>query len=117
MVFDYLNTVLHVPKVNIIHLKNEKASRCAILDAFDCHFVHNHRINKGDAIILYFAGHGGRQRAPESWVAEQNMVEVLCPHDVKLGNGIPDYTLAGLLRRLQYEKGDNIVRLHLVDEL
>jgi hypothetical protein len=113
----YLSTVLRVSKDNIKHLVNEKANRSAILEAFNTHLVRNHRINKGDAIIFYFAGHGGRQRAPENWVAEQNMVEVLCPYDVKLGDGIPDYTLAGLLRHLQYEKGDNVVRLNLIDEV
>jgi hypothetical protein len=42
-------------------------------------------------------------------------VEVICPYDVVFKGGIPDYTIAGLLRRLQHERGDNIVGYRMWD--
>jgi hypothetical protein len=47
-----------------------------------------------------------------------NTIDTICPHDERTldtnGNhisGIPDRTINGLLRRLAFTKGDNIVRL------
>jgi hypothetical protein len=94
----------------IKHLKDSEASREAILKAFEDHLINNDRVDKGAPIIFYFAGHGGRQKTNrEGWVSHQSKVEVICPYDVASEHGIPDYTLAALLRRLEYTRGDNIV--------
>jgi uncharacterized caspase-like protein len=96
----------------IKHLKNSEATRKAILDAFQDHLIDNPYIKVDDPVIFYFAGHGGRQKTNrEGWVAHQNKVELICPYDIASAHGIPDYTLAALLRRLEAKKGQNIVSL------
>jgi uncharacterized caspase-like protein len=94
----------------IKHLTNCEATREKVLSAFEDHLINNDRVEKGAPIIFYFAGHGGRQKTNrKGWVSHQSKVEVICPYDVKSEHGIPDYTLAALLRRLEYARGKNIV--------
>jgi hypothetical protein len=101
-----------VPENCIKQLTDANATRGAILKAFNEHLIQNARITVDDPIVFYFAGHGGRQETERpGWVCEQNKVEVICPYDVQTSHGIPDYTIAALLRRLQHEKGNNIVNL------
>ena len=67
----------------------------------------------------YFnTGHGSRAAAPKGWVADESKVETICPHDERTSDyygkdifGIPDRTIGGLLRKLSFIKGDNIVRV------
>jgi uncharacterized caspase-like protein len=106
---EYLSSVHGISARNVCHLTNSLATRQAILDAFFNHLLCNSSIMRGDAIIFYFAGHGGRQDVDGSWISEGNKVEVICPYDVQPEGGIPDFTIASLLRRLNYEKGDNVV--------
>jgi hypothetical protein len=67
--------------------------------------------------VIFYAGHGNRVAAPKGWIADNDRVETICPHDERtIGPdgkeifAIPDRTIGGLLRRLASIKGDNIVR-------
>ncbi|KAF7366607.1 Metacaspase-7 [Mycena sanguinolenta] len=107
---------LGVPKSNILFLKDEDATRDKILAAFNSHLLTNARIpDHGDAsMILYFAGHGTRVRAPGNLISQDEMVEGICPVDERTSPGgnyvhtIPDYVLIYLLRELSEKKGENI---------
>ncbi|KAF7366563.1 Metacaspase-7 [Mycena sanguinolenta] len=107
---------LGVPESNILFLKDEDATRDKILSAFKSHFLNNARIpDHGDAsMILFFAGHGTRVRAPGNLMSQDEMVEGICPVDERTSPGgqyvytIPDYVLVHLLRELCEKKGENI---------
>lgn len=106
---------LNVPNSHIRNLRDEKATRAAILQAF--HDLQNDcRIEKGDPILIFYAGHGGETEAPMSWEAGASKIQMLIPHDfgTKINDrnvyGIPDRTVAALLDSLSKKKGDNIVR-------
>lgn len=97
-------------------LTNEDATRDAILGAFSTHLIENTKIEQGDAIILFYAGHGSRVKAPVGWAATDGFIETLCPHDERMKDdegeeiyGIPDRTINLILRDLAAKKGDNIV--------
>ncbi|KAH7921893.1 hypothetical protein BV22DRAFT_1131903 [Leucogyrophana mollusca] len=105
-----LENDLGVPPAHITNLRNGEATRAAILAAFDA-LTKDPRINPGDPILIYYAGHGGSAPAPPGWPGPK--VEMLVPHDYEADNGskvngIPDRTVATLLNRLAQEKGDNI---------
>jgi hypothetical protein len=78
--------------------------------------MQNSRIKKGDAMLFFYAGHGSRVEAPSGWLAGDGMIETICPCDERTRDpnddfihGIPDRTIDGLMRRLAFQKGDNIV--------
>jgi hypothetical protein len=115
---DLLSHKFHVPSSHFLCLANENATRNAIISGFQKHLIENNNIERGDAIVIFYAGHGGRVDAPKGWVADDNQVETICPHDERtIGHddrevfSIPDQTLCGLLRKLSSIKGDNIVRM------
>ncbi|KAF7359688.1 hypothetical protein MVEN_00693200 [Mycena venus] len=101
---------------SIRRLDNEAATRQDILDNFRCHLIDNINIIPGDPIIFYFAGHGRRVTAPVGWQSNDGVIETICPYDQRaLVNevvqgvpGIPDVTIAALLRELARCKGNNI---------
>lgn len=114
----FLIETFGVPSERLCRLSNEEATRHAIIQAFQSHFIENTSIRKGDAMVFFYAGHGSRVVADPSWFADGNMVETIVPHDegAKDGDGdviygIPDRTFDGLMRELAYRKGDNIVSL------
>jgi hypothetical protein len=97
---------------------NKGATRSAILDAFQKHFTTNTEVDEGDAIILFYAGHGSRVTVPDGWAATDGMIETLCPYDERTKDangeeiyGIPDRTINVMLRDLAAKKGNNIVRI------
>ncbi|KAK0445831.1 caspase domain-containing protein [Armillaria borealis] len=84
---NYLISDRGVPEANIINLRNEEATRYAIIEGFR-KLQDDSRIIPGEgAIIIYFAGHG----------AGKGKVE-----------GIPDRTLSRLILDLSNAKGNNI---------
>lgn len=106
-----------VPKDQICLLLDSRATRSNIENAFMEHLVNNSSIEPGDAIIIYFAGHGSSIRAPSEWYkieAETEMVEVLCPydHDTKATQGrvagISDRSFHAMIQDLASRKGNNI---------
>jgi hypothetical protein len=110
-----------VEQKSIVILQDKAATRDNIIDVFKAHLINNKNIKKGDTIVFYFAGHGSRQQVPrkwldEGWVAEDGMIETLCPcnyapNDTNTVPGIPDRSLAALLERLANDKGNDIVCL------
>lgn len=74
-------------------------------------------IERGDAIIIFYAGHGSEAKAPPGWASDNGKIETICPYDEqtiadkKFVFGITDRTFNGLLRKLADAKGDNIVRI------
>ncbi|KAJ7087548.1 caspase domain-containing protein [Mycena belliarum] len=114
----YLTNRFHIPECQIAFLANEDATRVAILEKFQTHLIENSSIERDDTIILYYAGHGSRATAPESWPATDGKVETLVPHDERMKtpecetiHGIPDRTINMLLSQLATAKGNNITAI------
>jgi Caspase domain len=117
-IVDLLSQKLHIRSSHFLCLADERATRRAIIDGFEHHLIENENIEHGDVMIIYYAGHGSRPTAPKGWVADDNKVETICPHDERTLDcngeeifGIPDRTICGLLRKLCKFKGDKIVRM------
>ena len=111
----FLST-LQLPEANVRTLTDESATREAILSSFRNHLIENPRIEKGDPIIFFFAGHGSRVEAPKEWETSDGKIETICPYDEwtqdrdgKEISGIPSMTINELFRTLAGEKGNNIV--------
>ncbi|PBK84034.1 hypothetical protein ARMGADRAFT_1088732 [Armillaria gallica] len=115
-----------IPDDRIQNLRNEEATGSAILKALTA-LKENARIIKGKtAILIYFAGHGGRAKVPgkwKDWQAPNGYIEVLCPVDAKdrvyvpnsswtqtlaEGESISDRRITTILRELSDAKGNNI---------
>ena len=116
---DYLQNPSHlgVPSSQIRILLDSEAKRAAIIKEIKALSLKD-EIEKGDPILIYYAGHGGSADTPKDWrLGGTGKTEFLIPYDhsssLEDGNpshGIPDRTLGALLSRLAKEKGDNIVR-------
>ena len=112
----FLTEKLKVPETHIKFLCNSYATRDAILDGFESHLLNNDDIQNGDAILIFYAGHGCRVGAPKEWAVGSNKIEAICSYDSETSgmNGrvyvIPDFTLGALFRELARQKGNNIVR-------
>ncbi|CCM00516.1 uncharacterized protein FIBRA_02550 [Fibroporia radiculosa] len=111
---DYLQEQLGVPSSQIINLRDSQATRAAILHEIHA-FMNDDRIQKGDPILIYYAGHGASAHAPPNWEAGGSHIQLLVPHDQScidcsghLVHGIPDRTLGALLTQIADKKGDNI---------
>jgi hypothetical protein len=96
-------------------LTDKEATHHNIIDQFRSHLTYNSDINKGDPILFYFAGHGCRYNANESWPTDDGCQEAICPVDrgTNHPNGlkvpdISDRDLGLLLLELSRKKGDNI---------
>ncbi|KAJ3762374.1 caspase domain-containing protein [Lentinula raphanica] len=108
---------LGVPKHQIAMLLNERATKRNIEVTLDNHLLNNNRIREGDAILIYFAGHGSTLKAPQDWLSEKNLrcdVEVLCTYDHDTKG--PEGRIAGISARAMHTflhdlsklKGNNI---------
>ncbi|KAI0075745.1 hypothetical protein K474DRAFT_1676131 [Panus rudis PR-1116 ss-1] len=111
----WLTHDMHVPRSQICMLADKNATQRNIEDRFMSHLVNNPVIERGDAILIYFAGHGSCLRAPRGWFGTNaKSVEVLCPydHDTKGPSGrvagISDRSLDAMIRDLVQVKGDNV---------
>ncbi|TCD70321.1 hypothetical protein EIP91_003950 [Steccherinum ochraceum] len=111
----WLTHDLHVPRSQICLLTNEMATQRAIEESFMSHLVTNPAIERDDAILIYFAGHGSSIRAPRGWFEDGSKeVELLCPydHDMKSSSGrvagISDRSLHAMIQDLSEAKGNNI---------
>ena len=109
---------LNAPKDQIRTLLNNQATKQNIEDSFMEHLVNNPAIEKNDAIIIYFAGHGSSLVAPRDWFQEVDNntaeVQVICPYDHDTNTtqgriaGISDRSLHALIDDLSSTKGNNI---------
>ncbi|KAJ7764562.1 caspase domain-containing protein, partial [Mycena maculata] len=108
----WLRKDLKVPKDQICTLLDKHATKENIEKNFLRHLVHNENIQRGDAIVIYFAGHGSTVPAPDGWFHKgsvSGMAEVLCSYDFgQRGAGISDRSLQSMLEELSQAKGDNI---------
>ncbi|KAI0088785.1 hypothetical protein BDY19DRAFT_146916 [Irpex rosettiformis] len=124
-VFDFLRERIKTPPEHILQLKNADVTRKRIIDTFKSHLIDNQDIEKGDAILFYFSGHGTRLKAPVGWTvveeknvvdAQDDMVEAIVPYDESVQYAdddhptcsIPDRTLATLLKLAARNHGNNI---------
>ncbi|KAH9485842.1 Metacaspase-1 [Psilocybe cubensis] len=108
----FLKNKLGVNDRNIRMLSDLEATRENIIQAFVA-LQTNRDIRRGDAILIYYAGHGQEVEVPDDWPTEDgwNIVQSIVPCDFT-SNGnvhvIPDRTIGRLLRNIMIEKGDNI---------
>ncbi|KAJ7054647.1 caspase domain-containing protein [Mycena amicta] len=102
---------LRGPPVSERRLINGDATRANILSAFGDGLIRNPEVEKGDLIVIFYAGHGGRAMVITDEEDPKLEVETLCPVDDSTEGikGIPDITVSALLHTLAREKGDNIV--------
>ncbi|KAJ7028677.1 hypothetical protein C8F04DRAFT_963695, partial [Mycena alexandri] len=109
----WLRKDLKVPKHQICTLLDKHATKENIEKSFLRHLVHNEKIRSGDAILVYFAGHGSTVPAPNGWFHKGSVAgtaEVLCSYDFGQRGvvGISDRSLQAMLEELSKAKGDNI---------
>ena len=115
LVQSYLQNYLGVPNSQIRNLRDSEATRAAILHEIIA-LTTDDRIQRGDPILIFYAGHGSTAPTPKDWESGGPTIQLLFPHDYLCENengqkvhGIPDRTLCVLLGRLASAKGDNIV--------
>lgn len=112
----YLEQYLGVPGSHIRLLCNGDATRSAIIQGFS-NFTVDQRIQRGDPILIFYAGYGGEVDPPKGWKAGNAKVQMLIPHDFgsdidgRVTYGIPHRTIGTLLSRIAEKCGNNIVRL------
>ncbi|KIJ63462.1 hypothetical protein HYDPIDRAFT_29274 [Hydnomerulius pinastri MD-312] len=109
---DYLQNYLAVPSSQICNLRDSAATRAAIVQQIRA-LASDHRIQHGDPVLIYYAGHGSTIPTPVGWEAGGPNIQVLVPYDYdnREGGGVPaieDRFLGRLLGNLASEKGDNI---------
>ena len=112
----WLTSDLQVPRDHICTLLDAQATKRNIEERFMSHLLNNLAIEPGDAIIVYFAGHGSSIRAPPGWFDRaRGEVSVLCTYDYdtklpkgQTNTGISDRSLHAMLQDLSRVKGDNI---------
>ena len=123
---EFLTKQLQVPQTNIRSLRNEKATREAIISSF--YWLRDDVTYKKDeaSILFFFAGHGAQTTKPEGWEdwdTVNGQIEMLCPSDIGMPStssnpgeepeqviqGIPDRTISMLLNHISDIKGNNLV--------
>ena len=112
---NYLRKDLNVPSDQICNLRNQQATRKEIIEALKG-IANNDSIQRGDPILIYYAGHGGLTKAPVGWETESKEIQMLIPQDHNdiegpKVYGIPDQTIGALINDVAEAKGDNIVWL------
>ncbi|KJA22181.1 hypothetical protein HYPSUDRAFT_41353 [Hypholoma sublateritium FD-334 SS-4] len=105
---NYLEAQLDVPEERIHMLLNQSASRSSILAAF-ARLRDDPYIDKGDPILIYYAGHGSEA----IFEPENGHTKTLVPQDysndpVKTIYPIPYSTIGTLLTQIAAAKGNNI---------
>ena len=109
----FLKDKLKVPSENIEVLEDFEATSSNILSKFDSHFIKNSKIQYGDSIIFYYAGHGTRMNIPHDISPHGHTMEGICPWDCDSVGPIWSIRFNWLMQELALTKGDNIVRLPL----
>ncbi|KAJ8079113.1 hypothetical protein PM082_013400 [Marasmius tenuissimus] len=105
-----LKDVYRVPSERIKNLRNEQATRQAMLQAIE-DLADSPRIGARDPIAIFYAGHGGEVKSDTTG----KMIQFLLPYDfiqkgssTQEGQGIFDITLSRLLTKIAKKKSDNI---------
>ncbi|QRW13332.1 ICE-like protease (caspase) p20 domain protein [Ceratobasidium sp. AG-Ba] len=111
---EYLVKELGIPKEQVEILLNEGATRSAIVKALK-RLAEAEKTN--GPIVIYYAGHGGREEAPATWKRfNYEKTEVIYPSDYNTRFGaarkpvdcIPDLTIGSLLNKISAAQGNNI---------
>lgn len=120
----FLTSEVGVPKDRVVNLRDEGATREAILTAMR-NLAHHNAISAQDPILVYYAGHGSEAPAPIAVRKTNNAngkIQMLLPHDFELRGsqnaqrqGIFDITLSHILADIATKKSDNIVIAPLLD--
>ncbi|TFL03152.1 hypothetical protein BDV98DRAFT_417810 [Pterulicium gracile] len=122
----WLRHKLVVPEDHICMLLDEAATKYTIEESIKKHLVNNPEIQPGDAIVVYFAGHGSTAEAPVGWFSADHdtktegdsgtpRVNLLCTYDYDTASpagrvaGISDRSINALLGDVAAAKGDNIL--------
>lgn len=110
----FLRTDLGIPPAQITSLRNDKATRSAIIDAFNA-LRDSAAIKPLDPIVVYYAGHGSEVDTPNGRKGNGSKAQCVVPWDVGMPDDsgsvvypIPDYTTAALLYNIAEAKGNNI---------
>lgn len=115
----FLSNNQHVMGYFTPHLKylsNQDATRKAIIRELQA-LRSDKRIQRGDPILIYYAGHGSSTVSPVKWTRtedqkENGNIQFIVPYDCdEWVAGIPDRTIAACLDHLAGAKGDNIVSI------
>lgn len=119
-IVEYLTNQLRVPEDHIKSLRNSDATRANIIQSI-VDLSENPDIKTGDAILIFYAGHGSEAAAPEGWPARGSEIQMLLPYDFSPTTsseperqGLHDITFGALLSRLAERKGNNIVGLYIL---
>lgn len=111
----FLRTDLGVPPAQIINLRNEKATRSAVVAAFRA-LRDNPAIKPLDPIVVYYAGHGSEVDTPSGLKNNGSKTQCVVPWDVGMLDDsgvvigpIPDYITAAGLYAIAEQKGNNLV--------
>ena len=105
----YLIEDLRVPAQNIRNLRGKNATRSSILSAFQSLRL-DMDILYGDAIVIYYAGHGATAPTPPGWNIREGKIQMILPSDFgPFVHGILDRTIGTLLESIASSRGDNIV--------
>jgi len=106
----YLEANYNVPSNQIVNIRDKQATREGILTAFK-NLRDNPRIKRDDAIVIYYAGHGGIIDGKETRTQIQTLIPVdYDPNAKPPVPPIPDRTFAAILDGLANKHGNNIVR-------
>lgn len=128
---NFLRTILGVPDFNIIRLLDYEATLTGITKAL-ISLAEDARIEQGDAIVIFYAGHGAEALPPVDMDSNGKRMQLLAPYDFDIKqtsvtpdtedgercgdttfnvvkNGLLDIQLSGLLKDIADAKGDNIV--------
>ncbi|KAF9474967.1 hypothetical protein BDN70DRAFT_841612 [Pholiota conissans] len=111
----YLENILGVPRNQIVLIINEDATRDAIVKTLR-NLAEDPRIDRDDAILIYYAGHGTEIDPPPHWEVgdPKAKIQAIVPYDCDVyKNGqyvapIPDHSLEVLLSKIAEKKGNNI---------
>ncbi|KAK0442694.1 caspase domain-containing protein [Desarmillaria tabescens] len=119
----FLRTQLGIPPDGIKNLRDEQATRSAVIRELMALKDNTRIVKNKTAIIIYYAGHGARAERPAhpdwtDWRTADGNIELLCPVDTEMTlpteagsakvEAIPDRTISCLLRNLSSTKGNNI---------
>ncbi|KAJ1303010.1 hypothetical protein OPQ81_011211 [Rhizoctonia solani] len=108
---EYLANELLVPENQIKILLDEEATRSAIIAAFQELAKQDNGIERGDPIVIYYAGHGSEINPPPDRAENGSLVQCIIPQDTSKADQvvpIPDFTIGTLVHRIAREKGNNI---------
>jgi hypothetical protein len=109
---DYMQRTFRLPDDHTKELFNDEASRDNIIAELKA-LADNESIQRGDAILIYYAGHGDLIPAPTGWPSGrpdkkiQSIVpQYFCKDNIDV---IPDRTIGNLINMIEEKHGNNIV--------